>query len=87
MIEKINAWKVGEETYGTLNEAKASALLALLPETFHDAATCISALIEKSDDVIAILRQKPRKSRAKSGRKHGSKTVKSAHALTSAATP
>ena len=80
MITRTNAYQVGNKTFATLEEAKASALLELLGKEGESGAVGISwdhvaeRLVKEQDKIVDILttgpRSKPRSRKINGGKRH-----------------
>jgi hypothetical protein len=81
MIQSINAYKVGERVFPTIEEAQKEELMLLLADGgahTEVAKSVINSVINHVDDVIAILTCQPkvkttRKPRCDIGKKRGKK--------------
>ena len=88
MIQSVNAYKVGERVFPTIEEAQKSELAALFnkkdgPDAEHLAMVCAQSVVDNTDEVVAILTcapksKAPRKPRADKGKKRALKDTTAA---------
>lgn len=74
MIEQTKAWKVGDKTFATLEEAQTAALLSIIPVE-AESRQVVMLIVRRKDEVIDILTDpnkiiKPRKPRSDKGKPH-----------------